>query len=153
MTKILNIRIFKIGLKFKIGNLKFARRKGIAALMTTLSIGTLIFIISLSTTILAFWSIKNIDVTKKSLKAYYASYSGMQDALLKLERNKDFNSSFNLSINSTNDVSVSVSNTGNSATITSTAVLSQINKKIQTITDIDTTTGLITPTSTTELTL
>ena len=129
------------------------RPRGIAALMTTLSIGTLIFIISLSTTILAFWSIKNIDVTKKSLKAYYASYSGMQDALIKLERNKDFNSSFNLSINSTNDVSVSVSNTGNSATITSTAVLSQINKKIQTITDIDSTTGLITPTSTTELTL
>ncbi|MDD3427594.1 MAG: hypothetical protein PHR42_01490 [Caldisericia bacterium] len=142
---------FKIDLKFKIGNLKF--RRGVAALITILSLGTLIFIISLATTILAFWSIKNIDATQKSLKGYYAAYSGVQDALIKLERNKDFNSSFNLSINSTNDVSVSVSNTGTQATITATSTLNQINKKLQTITDIDTTTGLITPTSTTELTL
>jgi len=48
---------------------------------------------------------------------------------------------------------VSVSNTGSSATITATSTLSQINKKIETISDIDSTTGLITPTSTTELTL
>ncbi len=133
-------------------NLKFAR-KGIAALITILSLGTLIFVISLATTVLAFWAIKNIDATQKSLKTYYATYSGIQDALIKLERNKDFNSSFNLSINATNDVSISVSNTGDSATITATSTLSQINKKIETVTDIDTTTGLITPTSTTELTL
>lgn len=142
---------FKIDLKFKIDNLKF--RRGVAALITVLSLGTLIFTVSLATTILAFWSIKNIDATQKGLKVYYAAYSGVQDALIKLERNKDFNSSFNLSINATNDVSVSVSNTGTQATITVTSALGQINKKIQTITDIDTTTGLITPTSTTELTL
>lgn len=134
---------------FKI--LKF--RKGIAALVTILSLGTLIFTVSLATTVLAFWSIKNVDVNKKILKSYYAAYSGVQDSLIKLERNKDFSGDFNLSINSTNDVSVSVSNTGAQATITSTAALGQINKKLQTITDIDSTTGLITPTSTTELTL
>jgi len=77
----------------------------------------------------------------------------MQDALLKLERNKDFNGDFNLSINAANDVFVSVSNIGNSATITATSTLSLINKRIQTVSDIDSTTGLITPTSTTELTL
>jgi hypothetical protein len=70
-----------------------------------------------------------------------------------LERNNDFSGSFNLSVNSTNDVSVVVSNQGASATITATAVLGQINKKLQTITDIDSTTGLITPTSTEELTM
>jgi len=132
-------------------NLKL--KKGIAALVTVLSLGTLIFTVSLATTALAFWGIKNMDVNKKILKSYYAAYSGVQDALIKLERNKDFNGSFNLSINATNDVSVSVSNTGTQATITATSALGQINKKIQTVTDIDSSTGLITPTSTEELTL
>jgi hypothetical protein len=132
-------------------NLKF--RKGVAALVTILSLGSLIFIVSLSTTVLAFWAIQNIDSTQKSLKAYYAAYSGIQDSLIKLERNKDFNSSFNLSINTDNDVYVSVINTTSSATLTATSTLSQVNKKIQTITDINSTTGLITPTSTIELTL
>lgn len=132
-------------------NLKF--RKGVAALVTILSLGTLIFIVSLATTVLAFWAINNIDATQKSLKAYYAAYSGVQDALIKLERNKDFNDSFDLSINATNDVSVIISNTDDSATITSTATFGQVNKKIQTVTDIDSTTGLITPTSTEELIL
>ena len=134
-------------------NLKF--RKGVAALVTVLSLGSLIFIVSLATTVLAFWAIKNIDATQKSLKAYYAAYSGVQDALIKLERNKDFETieNFELSVNSAN-VSVSVSNDlDGHATTTSTAVLGQISKKLQTVTDIDTTTGLITPTSTTELTL
>lgn len=132
---------------------RFAR-KGVAALVTVLSLGTLIFIISLATAVLAFWAIKNIDATQKSLKTYYAAYSGVQDALIKLERNKDFTSTgFNLSINETNDVSVVVSFSSGQATITSTSTLSQINKKLQTVADINSTTGLITPTSTTELTL
>ena len=151
MTKFLNIRTFKIDLKFKIGNLKF--RRGVTALVTVLSIGTLIFIISLSTTILAFWSIKNVDATQKGLKAYYAAQSGVQDALIKLERNKDFTGNFNLSVNATNDVYVVVSSISGQATISSTSTLSQINKKIQTVADINATTGLITPTSTEELTL
>lgn len=151
MTKFLNIRTFKIDLKFKISNLKF--RRGVTALVTVLSIGTLIFIISLSTTILAFWSIKNVDATQKGLKAYYAAQSGVQDALIKLERNKDFTGNFNLSVNATNDVYVVVSSISGQATISSTSTLSQINKKIQTVADINATTGLITPTSTVELTI
>jgi len=132
-------------------NLKF--KKGIAALITVLSLGTLIFTVSLATTVLAFWGIKNMDANKKILKSYYAAYSGIQDTLIKLERNKDFSGDFNLSINGTNDVLISVSNSDNSATITSTSVFGQVNKKIQTVADIDTTTGLIMPTSTKELTL
>jgi uncharacterized protein YhaN len=133
-------------------NLKFAQ-KGVVALITVLSLGTLIFTISFATAILTFWSVQGIDSNRKSLKSYYAASSGIQDALIKLERNKDFSGDFNLSINSTNDVSVSVVNNTNQATIISTATSGQVNKKIQTITDIDVTTGLITPTSTTELTL
>ena len=132
-------------------NLKF--RKGIAALVTMLSLGTLIFIVSLSITVLTFWSIQNIGASHSGLKTYYAAYSGIQDALLKLERNKDFSGDFNLSINSTNDVSISVSNTGDQATITVTSAYRQINKKLQTIVTIDTNTGLITPASTEELTM
>ena len=138
--------------QYSIPNTQY-RPRGVVALITILSLGTLVFIISLATSILAFWAIKNIDATQKSLKTYYAAYSGVQDALIKLERNKDFNSSFNLSINADNDVCVSVINTTSSATITATSTLSQVNKKIQTITDINSTTGLITPSSTIELTL
>jgi len=142
----------KVYLKIKNYKIKNCQ-KGIAALVTILSLGTLVFTVSLATTVLAFWGIKNMDINKKMLESYYAAYSGIQDSLIKLERNKDFSRNFNLSINASDDVSVLVSNIGDSATITSTAVFGQVNKKLQTITDIDSTTGLITPTSTTELTL
>lgn len=138
--------------KYKIQDRRY-RPRGIAALVTVLSLGTLIFTVSFATAILTFWSIKGIDSNRKSLKAYYTGSSGVQDALIKLQRNKDFSSEFNLSVNSTDDVSVTVVNNDNSATITSTALSGGVNKKIQTIIDIDTTTGLITPTSTIELTL
>jgi len=123
--------------------------RGVASLITIISLGTLIFIISLATSILAYYSNLNIDSNKKATIANYAAYSGLQDALLKLERNKDYSSSFNLSVNGTNDVSVTVSGW----TITSTATFSQISKKLQTVVVIDSTTGLIIPTSTVELTL
>jgi hypothetical protein len=127
---------------------------GVAALVTVLSLGGLIFTISLASSILAFWANQNIKSIRDSNKAFYAAYSGVQDALIKLERNKDFPSgSFNLSINGTSDVSYSVSNSNGLAITTSTASLLQINKRLQTTINISTTTGLITPTSTTELTL
>ena len=129
------------------------KKKGIAALITVLSIGGLIFTISMASAIIAFWANQNIKSIRDSNKAYYASYSGVQDALIKLERNKDFTGSFNLSINGTNDVSVVVSFASGQATINSTSTLSQINKKLQAVADINATTGLITPTSTVEQTL
>jgi len=134
----------------------YRTKKGIAALVTILSFGTLIFIMSLSTAAVTFWGIKNIDSSLKSLKVYYAAYSGMQDALLKLERNKDYfytYPTFELSVNGTDDVTVSGSYASNQITITSTSTLSQINKKLQIVADINSTTGLITPTSTEELAL
>jgi len=129
-------------------------RKGIAALITVLSLGGLIFAISMTSAIISFWANQNIKSIRDSNKAFYAAQSGLQDALIKLERNKDYtNSGFNLSINGTNDVSVVVSFASNQATIISTSTLSQINKKLQTVADINATTGLITPTSTVEQTL
>ena len=125
--------------------------RGVAALVTVISLGSLVFMISLSTTILAFWSIKNIDSNQKSMSAYYAAYSGIQDALVKLERNKDFSGEYYLSVNDVNDVAVIVSNTGESITISSEAVSGQIHKKIETTADIENTTGLIVPVQTQEV--
>ena len=129
------------------------KTKGVAALIMVWSLGGLIFTISMGSALIAFWANQNIKSIRDSNKAYYAAYSGLQDSLIKLERNKDFTGSFNLSINGTNDVSVNVSFASGQATINSTSTLSQINKKLQTIADIDATTGLITPTSTVEQTL
>ena len=58
------------------------------ALITVLSLGSLILIISISSSLLAYWLNQNIDSNFKALKAYYAAYSGLQDALIKLERIK-----------------------------------------------------------------
>ena len=129
------------------------KTKGVAALIMVLSLGGLIFTISMGSALIAFWANQNIKSIRDSNKAYYAAYSGLQDSLIKLERNKDFTGSFNLSINGTNDVSVNVSFASGQATINSTSTLSQINKKLQAVDDISATTGLITPTSTAELTL
>ena len=123
--------------------------RGVAALITVISIGSLISIISLSMAIISYLSAQNIKSAFDSTKAFYAAYSGLQDVQLKLERNKDYSGSFNLSINATNDVSVSVSN----SIATSTSSFSSVNKKLQTVFIIDTTTGLVTPTSTAELSL
>jgi len=124
-------------------------KKGVAALIAVISIGALITIIGFSSAVISYWANQNVDSNKKSLKAYYAAYSGIQDELIKLERNKDYTTSVNLSINATNDVSVTFSG----GTITSTSTLSQINKKLQTVVIIDSTTSLVTSTSTSELSL
>ena len=125
--------------------------RGIAALITVISLGSLVFVISLSTAIVTFWSIKNIDANKKGMITYYAAYSGIQDALVKLERNKDFSGEYYLSINDIDNVTVIVSNTGDSVTIYSEAVSGQIYKRIETTADIDSTTGLIVPVQTKEV--
>lgn len=131
--------------------IKKDKLSGVTALITVISLGSLIFFISLSTAVLTFWSIKNIDANQKGLSAYYAAYSGIQDALIKLERNKDYSGEYYLSINNTNDVTVIVSNTGDGTTIYSEAVIGEIHKRIETTADIDSTTGLITPIETKEV--
>lgn len=70
--------------------MKKRKLKGVAALITVISLGSLVFIISLSTAVLTYWSIQNVNANQKSLSAYYSAYSGIQDALIRLERNKDF---------------------------------------------------------------
>ena len=139
--------------RYKIQDTRYKLR-GVAALITVLSLGGLIFTISMGSALISFWANQNIKSIRGSNKAFYAAQSGLQDALIKLERNKDYTTGgFNLNINGTNDVSVTVSFASGQATITSTSTLSQINKKLQAVADINATTGLITPTSTVEQTL
>jgi len=139
--------------RYKIQDTRYKLR-GVAALITVLSIGGLIFTISMGSALISFWANQNIKSIRGSNKAFYAAQSGLQDALIKLERNKDYTTGgFNLNINGTNDVSVTVSFASGQATITSTSTLSQMNKNLQTVADINATTGLITPTSTVEQTL
>ncbi len=129
------------------------KKSGFVSLLTTTTLGGIIFIISLATTYLVFWSSQNLLNSQKGLKAYYAAYSGLEEGLIRLTRNKDFNGTFNLSVNSTNDVAVSVSNLTNQATIEAIATVDgKISKKLQLITGIDAVTGLITPATSKELT-
>ena len=139
--------------RYKIQDTRYKLR-GVAALITVLSLGGLIFTISMGSALISFWANQNIKSIRGSNKAFYAAQSGLQDALIKLERNKDYTTGgFNLNINGTNDVSVTVSFASGQATITSTSTLSQMNKNLQAVIDINATTGLIIPTSTVEQTL
>ncbi len=65
---------------------KSQKSKGIAALTTVIGFGTLILLIGLATTFLAFYASKNADTNRKQLKLYYAAYSGLQDEMLLMER-------------------------------------------------------------------
>ena len=127
------------------------KTKGVAALITVITLGSLITAISLSTAIVTFWSIKNIDNQQKSINAYYAAYSGIQDALIQLERDKDFNNEYFLSVNKSNDVFIMVRNNGNTATIFSEAEIGGIHKRIETTVDLNEVTGLVVPTQTKEV--
>jgi len=129
-------------------------QKGIAALITIISLGGMIFIMSVTSAILAFWSNYNIKNVRDSNKAFYAASSGLSDALIRLERDKSFfNTGYNFSLYNTNDTLIAVSNNGPQSTINLNAQLGVSQKKIQAIIDINTTSGLITPSSTIEQTL
>ena len=139
--------------RYKIQDTRYKLR-GVAALITVLSLGGLIFTISMGSALISFWANQNIKSIRGSNKAFYAAQSGLQDALIKLERNKDFPSgNFTLSVYNTSDVSVNITNSSGQATVNATSTVGQVNKKLQAVDDISATTGLITPTSTAELTL
>ena len=128
--------------------MKKRKLKGVAALITVISLGSLVFIISLSTAVLTYWSIQNVNANQKSLNAYYSAYSGIQDALIRLEKNKDLSlSSYYLSVDKDNDIEISFDKEGSEITITAIATIDQFIKKITAICDLDPITGLVLPKS------
>ena len=139
--------------RYKIQDTRYKFR-GVAALITVLSLGGLIMTISMGMALISFWANQNIKSIRDSNKAFYAAYSGIQDTLIKLERNKDFPSgSFNLSLYNTNDVSANFTNSSGQATVNATSTVGIVNKKLQAVINVDTTTGLVTPTSTVEVSI
>jgi len=120
------------------------KRKGVASLITILSLSSIIFIIIFTTAIIFFWQFMKIRNNFYALNSYYSAYSGIQDALLKLERNIDFSGSYYLSVLNNNDVSINLINNDNSALITSTSSYFNNFKKIQLEALINTETGKIT---------
>ncbi len=129
----------------------FQKSKGVASLITIVILSSIIFLVVFSSAIISFWQMMKFKNNFSSLAAYNAAYSGIQDALIKLERNFNFNGSYNLSVNRENDVSVSVLNSNNTATITSSSSFLNQYKKLQVIASINTETGKITITSLKEI--
>ncbi|MGE4554901.1 MAG: hypothetical protein AB7D02_02135 [Candidatus Paceibacterota bacterium] len=122
---------------------KYFLKKGVASLVTVFSLGSLIFIVSFSMSIIFFWQIMKSRNNFYALASYYSSYSGIQDALLKIERNINFSESYNLSILNQNDVSISVTNNGSSITIVSSSSYFNNFKKLQATLSADSQTGRV----------
>jgi hypothetical protein len=127
------------------------RFKGVALFITVLSLGGLIVIIGLSSALIAYFSYQSVYSVINSTKAFYAAESGLQDALIRVERNKNYRDTFFLNIDGIQNVTVSFSqyDLSNDCIIISTSTISQANKKIQAIINIDNT-GLINVSSTIE---
>ena len=132
------------------------RLKGVSALITVIVLGSIIVLVSITTVLLAYWENNSIYSKLKTTEAYYIAYSGTQDAILKISRNKDLSSSTSTlpvgSGTSTVGILINTPSTGQ-FTINSTGAVGSSNRKIKVIISVSSTTGLITPVSTGELTL
>ncbi len=122
----------------------FNNKKGVASLIIIISLSTLVFIVSFSMAIISFWQLMKVKNNFDSLSAYYSAYSGIEDAMIKLERNITLNGSYNLSVVKDNDVLISISNTGSSAQIVSTSSYNNNYRKFEAEVLIDPETGLVT---------
>jgi hypothetical protein len=122
----------------------FKNQKGVASLIVIISLSTIVFMVSFSMTIISFWQLMKAKDNFDSLSAYYSAYSGIEDALLKLERNINLNGSYNLSVINPNDVTVNVLNTGSSAQISSISSYNENYRKFKAEASIDSETGLVT---------
>ena len=128
----------------------FKNQKGVASLIVVISLSTIVFMISFSMTIISFWQLMKVKDNFDSLSAYYSAYSGIEDALLKLERNINLNGSYNLSVINPDDVTVNVLNTGSSAQISSISSYNENYRKFKAEASIDSETNLVTVISITE---
>lgn len=68
-------------------------KKGSAALPVVLALGSLLVFLSLLVSSLAFFELSTQSSLRNSLAAFVASEAGLEDAALRLARNKNFSSS------------------------------------------------------------
>lgn len=132
-------------LDFKRNREKNLGRMGVAALPTLLLVGGIITAISISLTTSIYLYINSTYGANLGLRALSAAKSGVYDGMMKVARNKDFNTSYSLSIGAYS-AAVSVykdTPTVGKSKITSTGSALTRRKKIEAIVSVDSTTGLI----------
>ena len=113
-------------------------KNGFAALYLTVLILAVILAFSVSISILTFGQQKISQNITKSSQAYYASEAGVEDALLRLMKNMNWSSPYNLKVgNATATVEIS-DIVGGTRTITSTGNSLNRIKKIQVVYTIST---------------
>ena len=119
---------------------------GIIALATIILMSAIILEIGLVTAFVIY-TLNNINYgTRLSSEALLAAKTGIDDALLKLSRNKDFFSSYSLSYNisvGTRTALVSATIIPSGIQVVSEGVAFNKHRKIQAIFDIDQTTGIV----------
>lgn len=103
---------------------------------------SVVIILSISLVLISGFSVLTLNSQKviynkiQSLKSYYVSESGVEDAVYRIAKNKQYSANYNLSVGSDSAV-VSISGT-NTKTITSQSNLNNIFRNIQAILNITT---------------
>ena len=119
-------------------------KKGQAALPVILVIGGVIVLIGTSLSLRSYLEQKTILSDKNSKEALMAAESGINDALIRLSRDKTLDTSYELSISNTTKANVAISKNKpsfNQTTITSLGSSNQSQRELQCIVQIDEPTG------------
>lgn len=125
-------------------------RRGIAVLPVMLLIGSIIIEIAIVGGILAFFASTSNLAIRASQEALFTARAGVEDALIKIVRDKDFIPSANpytLSINSgaaTTTATISITSPATQRTIIATSTVIHRTKTIKAKVNVDSTTGKVT---------
>lgn len=122
-------------------------RRGIAVLPVMLLIGAIVIEIAIVGSILAFFGSTSNLAIRASQEALFTARAGVEDALIKIVRNKDFItvSPYTLSINSgtrTTTATTSVSGT-NPKTIVAVSTVLHRTKTVRAVVNVDSITGKV----------
>ncbi len=136
-----------------------SRRKGQAALSLVFLIGGIALLVSVTLSLVAINFLNSTFAFQSANKAMAEALGGANDALLQLVRNPQFaNSGYKVCVDMTSNctsdyATVVVTNPGGQATILSTATVFASQRKIQVLASINQTTGEVSLSSLTILTL
>lgn len=125
------------------------KARGIAVLPVMLLIGAIIVEIAIVGGILAFYASTSNLAIRTSQEALFTARSGVEDALIKVVRDKDFIPSSNpypLSINSgvaTTTASISITSPAAQRTIIATSTVFRRTKTVRAVVNVDSSTGKV----------
>ncbi len=116
-------------------------KNGFSLLPTVLVAGLIITEVGIALTFIMYLSNSASYGVRLSQEAFFGARSGVNDAFLRIIRNKDFSSSgYNLMVGRAN-VNIVVQKNSNSSTIISTGTVLNRQKKMQAIVSVDSETG------------